>query len=87
MKLPIGFACDYCGEEIKYIDKVSIKYEMYAKGYNYEKVKSYNSATVIALDLCTECAREAHALLETRRKTPKKFNAYKEIIRRHKIIS
>jgi hypothetical protein len=76
MKLDYGFVCDYCGCEIEYIEKTSIKLEKYYKYSNYDKVKSHGSATVIALDLCDNCAGTLYRLMESGIVTDRKKNMY-----------
>lgn len=83
MKLYYGFSCDYCGAEIDYTDKTSIKFEKYYKNSNYDKVKSYGSASIIALDLCNHCAGILYRRLETDIITPRKKNLYQNLCKLH----
>lgn len=83
MKLDYGFICDYCGSEIEYIEKTSIKFEKYYKHSNYEKVKSYGMASSIALDLCNHCAGTLYRNLEIDIVTPRKRNMYIDLCNLH----
>lgn len=84
MKLDYGFVCDYCGSEIEYINKTSIKFEKYYKNSNYDKVKTHGSASVTALDLCTHCAGTLYRKLEMDIITPRKKNLYQYLCKLHK---
>ena len=83
MKASYGFLCDYCGSKLEYTDKTSIVYEKYSKVFNYEKVKSFNTASVISLDLCDDCAKKAHRMLERRRKIKRDEDSYMKVCSKH----
>ena len=85
MKLAYGFLCDYCERNIDYTEKTSIVYEKYTKSPKYDKVKSFNCISSIALDLCPDCASKVNKMLERKRKIKTDKNAYFEICKKHQI--
>ena len=85
MKLSYGFLCDYCEKKIYYTEKTSIVYEKYTKSPKYDKVKSFNCMSGISLDLCPECAKKVHLMLERKRKIKSSTDAYLEVCRKHQI--
>lgn len=87
MKLSYGFLCDYCGKKIEYTEKTSIVYQKYAKAHNYDKVKSFSQIASISLDLCDECTKKAHKMLERKRKFEIGKNTLREVFEKHKLLS
>lgn len=83
MKLSYGFLCDYCGCNMEYTEKTSVVYEQYSKVPNYEKVKSFNAVSVISLDLCPDCSKKAHKMLERRRKIKPNEDSYLKVCSKH----
>lgn len=83
MKLSYGFMCDFCGKYMVYEDKTSVRYEKYAKSSKYNIVKTTDTISAVAVDLCPVCAKRLSKSIDRYIIFEENRNAYKKVCDKH----